>query len=369
MVVPSLMSTSPHAIARRSVTGLGSLPVLVLGAMGLDREDDASFASQARVVEAAFAAGIDVVDTAPLYGFGASERFLGRFLAESKLKIRVLTKVGLRWDAPAAHGDVLFTAPGENGAPRTVRKDARPESIREEVGRSRERLRLERLPLVQVHHHDRLVPLDETLSALVDLHREGVIEAIGLSNHAPDVLESAARIALRLSRGALAVSTAQDAYSLLARAPESGLFAAAHARSIGVLAYSPLAQGLLSGAMGPDRKFAQSDWRAAQPIFSRVNRKRIHAAVQEHLEPIAERTGTSPSAVALRWVLGRSEVASAIVGVRTPPQLEAALGAARFELTEHERESLGRAFGSLRLRSRVPLFEQLSAKLARQLSP
>jgi methylglyoxal reductase len=354
-----------HAIARRGVRGLGSLPVLVLGAMGLDREDDVSFAATSRVLEAAFAAGIDVVDTAPLYGFGASERVLGRFLHESKLPIRVLTKVGLRWDAATPHGDVLFSAPGEGGV-RTVRKDARPASIREEVQRSLERLRVSRLSLVQVHHHDRLVPLDETLSALVDLHREGLIEAVGVSNHPPDALEASARIVPRLSHGSLFLSTAQDAYSLLARAPERGLFAVAHARAIGVLAYSPLAQGLLSGTMGPARTFDRSDWRATQPIFSLANRRRIHAAVAEHLEPLARRTGTNVSAVALRWVLGRGEIAAAIVGARSLAQLEDALAASRFELTEHEHEALTHAFGALRLRTRTPLVEQLGARLRRR---
>ncbi len=335
--------------------------------MGLDRDDDASYEAQARLVHAAYDAGIDVVDTAPLYGFGASERFLGRFLAESKLPLRVLTKVGLRWDAPSAHGDVLFVADDGAGVTRTVRKNARPESIREEVLRSLERLRLPRLPLVQLHHPDGRVPLDETLASLVDLHREGRIEAVGLSNHGPEVVEEAARILERQSVGRLPLSTAQDAYSLLARAPEQGLFAVARARSIGVLAYSPLAQGLLSGAMGPDRAFDPGDWRTTQPLFSRANRSRIHAVVREHLEPIAARTGTSPAAVALRWVLGRREVLAAVVGVRSLAQLDAALETSRFDLTAHERASLGEAFASLRLRTRVSRVDQLLTKIGRRL--
>jgi methylglyoxal reductase len=347
-----------RAIPRAAVPGFGSVPRVVLGAMSLDRDGDASFDAQARVVERAFEAGVDAVDTAPLYGFGASERFLGRFLERSKLPIRVLTKVGLRWDAPSPRGDVLFRTPE-----RTVRKDARPESIREEVHRCLERLRVSKLSLVQVHHRDRYVPIDETMSALVDLHREGRLEAIGVSNHPPDAIDAAARAVLRLSGGALALSTTQDAYNLLTRGPEGGLFAATRARSIATLAYSPLAQGLLSGSMGPGRELAKSDWRSTTAMFSRANRQRIDAAVREHLTPIARRTGTSPAAVALRWVLGRSEVAAAIVGARTPAQVDEALGVARCELGVHERATIGHAFASLRLRAHVPLFERLQRRL------
>lgn len=309
--------------ARKALPGVAEITRLVLGAMGFERAD-AGEAHDAALA-AANSAGIDAIDTAPLYGFGASERIVGDWLKRSGARATVLTKVGLVWDAPDGHGDVLFQTHDAAGEPLVVRKDSRPRSVLAEIDRSRERLGLEKLALVQVHHRDVHVPIDETMGALLDAWRAGSVAAIGVSNFDAADVEIAARALERLSEGAVRLSCVQGRYNLLSREVERDVLGVVHARGLGFLAYSPLAQGLLSGAMGPDR--VVSDWRAQTPLFAPSNRREIHAAIERELSPLARRHGVSVPALALAWVLSRERVTAAIVGARDATQLGASLEA------------------------------------------
>lgn len=321
-------TASLSAAARRELPGVGATARVVLGAMTFERLAPGGARARAEY-DAVFAAaaerGLDAIDTAPLYGFGDSERIVGDWLRRSGARMRVLTKVGLVWDAPDAHGDVLFQTQGEGGAPLVVRKDSRPASVLAEIDRSCERLGVSRLDLVQVHHRDRKVPIDETMGALCDAWKGGKVAAVGVSNFDASDLEQASRAIERLSGGALRLSCTQGLYNLLSRDAEEDVFKVVRARGLGFLAFSPLAQGLLTGAMGPDREVR--DWRAHTPLFSVANRRVISAAIDRELAPLARRHGVSVAALALAWVISRDEVSAAIVGARDARQLGASLDA------------------------------------------
>lgn len=357
------------SVPLRSLPEVGPIAPVVLGAMSFERLEPGhgrSGASYDAVFEAAREAGITAIDTAPLYGFGVSERVVGAWLRRTGAPMRVFTKVGLRWDD--AHGDVLFETRGEDGRPVVVRRDGRPESVRLEIERSLERLGVPRLGLVQVHHRDPRVPIDETMGALVDAWREKKLEAVGVSNFRGDEVELAARAVERASHGALRLACTQDLYNLLSREAERDVVPALRARGLGFLAFSPLAQGLLTGAMGPDREVC--DWRARTPLFSPANRRTIQAAVERELAPLARRYGVSPAAIALAWVLTREHVTAAIVGARDAAQLRSSVAALSLvgeprRIDLHALARIGDAFAGLTLSTTPSLAARIGARVRR----
>jgi len=283
--------------------------------------------------------------------------------------VGALTKVGLVWGAPEGQADVLFQTRDERGAPLVVRRDSRPRSVLAEIERSRERLGLERLALVQVHHRDARVPIAETMGALVDAWRAKKLDAVGVSNFSASDLEEAARAVAKLSGGELALSCTQGLYNLLARDAERDVLSVVRARNLGFLAFSPLAQGLLTGTIGPEREIR--DWRAQTPLFSIASRRVIRSAIDREIAPLARRHGVSPGAIALAWLLDREPVTAAIVGARDATQLRGSLDALRLvgdarAIDRRELDRIGDAFSTLDLvarRSPLTALQERWAKL------
>jgi methylglyoxal reductase len=318
--------------------------VVTFGAMGFGAPGEAEDARRADVIRAALDAGVSAIDTAPLYGFGRSERVVGRAIRDLRPRPLVLTKVGLRWDDPSEHGAPLFRTRGEGGEELVVRRDSRPESILLEIERSLERLGVERLDLVQVHQRDRRVPIDETMAALRDAVRAGTVRHVGVSNYTAAEVDEA-----RAALCDVPLASVQSQLSLLVRdAERDGLSAARRVRA-GFLAYSPLAQGLLSGGYGPDRPLAESDWRAELPLFSKRSRTAIAAALREAVGPIAARHGATISQIALAWVLSREGVSAAIAGASSESQARQNAQAARITLAPSEIAELESTFARLRV--------------------
>ncbi len=365
------MEVSPHPAEPRALPGVGAVSRLVLGAMTFERLAPGSARPSGEydaVFEAARARGISAIDTAPLYGFGASERIVGDWLRRSGAPMRVFTKVGLVWDAPDEHGDVLFQTRDERGAPLVVRRDSRPSSVLAEIERSRERLGLDRLALVQVHHRDARVPIGETMGALVDAWRAKKLDAVGVSNFSASDLEEAARAVAKLSGGELALSCTQGLYNLLSRDAERDVLAVVRARNLGFLAFSPLAQGLLTGTIGPEREI--HDWRAQTPLFSTGSRRVIRAAIDREIAPLARRHGVSAGAIALAWLLDREPVTAAIVGARNAAQLGGSLDALRLvgearAIDRRELDRIGDAFSTLDLATRRSPWSALQERWTR----
>ena len=310
---------------------------VIHGCMGFS--DDATVAT--RAIHAAFAAGVTSFDTAPLYGFGRSEEVLGSALADRRAQVQILTKIGLRWDT--TFGRVLFETTGPDGVRRVVRKDSRPASLREEVEQSLRRVGVDAIDLLQVHQRDYETPVAHTMATLAQLQREGKIRAIGVSNFSlRDTAEAAA------SLGALPLGAVQLEYNLISRRIEADVLPWARSRSVGVLAYSPFAQGVLAGrqlhATAPP-----SDWRRGSVAFSPANIGIINEALERSALPIARARGVSLAEVSLAWLLAQTGLTAVVAGASTPEQATTNPRAAELRLAPEELRGLTSALRDLPL--------------------
>lgn len=314
-----------------------TLPRLVLGTMAYGTHR--SRAQQIETVRAAIDAGMNAVDTAPLYHFGQTEEMLGEALRGRD--VAVLGKVGIRWDA-AAKGEVMLrTRVGDT--PLVARKDARPVAVRRDVEESLVRLGRERLDLCQLHHPDVHTPIADTMGELLRLRDEGKVGAIGVSNMSAQQLADA-----QAALGDVPLSSHQLEYSLLA--PRGRIeIDAARGRGVGTLIYSPLHRGALVGGASSRGRMGPSDPRRRRLPFVYANARRIDAALAASVEPIAERMGHSIPQIVLAWLLHQPGVDALVVGVSSSAQAEATAQAAAIDLPQEDMRTIAWTFAGLAL--------------------
>lgn len=250
--------------------------------------------------------GIRAFDTAPLYEFGETESQLGEVLAEAdpEMPIQVYSKVGLSW-RPGSRGPVHFETTTAAGQRRIVRRDSRPEAIRQDVAESLQRLGREQLDLAQVHFRDTETPIAETMQALRALREEGSVREIGVCNFTlAEVKEAVAALA------PVPLAAVQIRLNLLQRSPleAGGLVEWCRAQNIAVLAYSPLAEGRL----------------AKVPTAGQRMPGAVAAALAE-LANLSTRSDLPMAALAMAWLTSQPGLTAAIAGASTPEQLDALL--------------------------------------------
>jgi aryl-alcohol dehydrogenase-like predicted oxidoreductase len=259
-------------------------------------------------IQAALDGGVNLIDTAPIYGNGHAETIVGRAVAGRRENVVIATKCGLLPPASAEGQPVrCLTA----------------ESIITECEASLRRLRSDYIDLYQCHWPDTNTPERETFSALERLRTQGKVRAIGVSNYSCEQIVRA----MEYTR----IASAQPAFSLICRRPLHDLLPFCQEHEIGVIAYSPLAKGLLTGKFRADTPL--SGVRAADPEF-RGDRFRRNLDFVAQLRVIADRYDRSLAQLALRWVIQQPGVTSAIMGAKRPSQVIENLGAAEFEITE-----------------------------------
>lgn len=261
--------------------------------------------------------GINFFDTAQGYGFGAAERVLGRALQEElkshRDEVVIATKGGLRRE-----GQGLV-------------RDASRAWIREGVEQSRRALQVDVIDLYQIHWPDPKTPFAETANALRELIAEGKIRHAGVSNFDAGQIEEFSKT--------LPVETVQPPYSMFRREIEGTLLPYCREHNIGVLAYGPLAHGLLGGRWTPDKTFPPGDWRASSPIF-RGEPFRRNLQVVEELKGFAGQRGYTVAQLAIAWVLANPAIHVAIVGARNPQQIEQTGPAAGIRLSQDDLQQL-----------------------------
>jgi aryl-alcohol dehydrogenase-like predicted oxidoreductase len=248
-------------------------------------------------IRAAVERGINVIDTAPAYGFGRSEEIVGKALAEGNLRSRVViaTKVGLEWE-----GGRVF-------------RNASRARIREEVEASMRRLRTDQIDIYQVHWPDPLVTIEETAEAMHTLFEQGKIRAIGVSNFSVAQMERFRRVA--------PLHVVQPPYNLFERGIESDILPYCRKHNIATFGYGALCRGLLSGRMRADSKFEGDDLRRTDPKFRQPRFAQYLAAVEELDRFAQQRFGKRVIHLAVRWVLDQG-VTAALWGARHPSQLQ-----------------------------------------------
>jgi aryl-alcohol dehydrogenase-like predicted oxidoreductase len=258
--------------------------------------------------------GVNLFDTAQGYGFGASERLLGRALREDldshRDELVIATKGGLR-----------MTDEG-------LVRDSSPAWIRSGLEASLAALGVEYIDLYQVHWPDPNVPFAETAAALQELVDAGKIRHVGVSNFDPEQMAEFAKTR--------PVETLQPPYDLFRREIEQDILPYCHAHDIGVLVYGPLAHGLLTGALDEHTTFPQGDWRNAAPFFKGEDYHRNLEAVRALERFASEQLGASVSRLAIAWALANPAVDVAIVGARSRPHIEDSVAAAGLSLSDAE---------------------------------
>ena len=264
--------------------------------------------------------GVNWIDTAAQYGFGHSEQVVGRALAG----------VGER--------PYVFTKGGQPEGPgRTTVQSLRRDSLRRELEGSLSRLGLDAVDLYQIHWPIPAEQIEEGWSTLAELKDEGLVRHIGVSNFSADQLRRIQQIA--------PVETLQPPYSLVAREAEQQLLPFAERERIGVIVYSPMGSGLLTGAMTRERieQLPEDDWRKHSERFQEPQLSE-HLALVDRLKTVVDRHGTTAGAVAVAWTLRNPAVDGAIVGFRRPDQVDPIITAANLELSDEDAATIeGRA--------------------------
>lgn len=303
-------------------------------------EDQASV----RTIHAAVNAGITSIDTAPVYGFGRSEEVVGRGIKGIRDRVQILTKVGLRWDTE--EGAHFFDTEDSEGRAWRITRNLRPASVRWEVEQSLRRLEVDHIDLVQCHWPDPSTPIPDTMGALSDLVREGKVGAVGVSNFSPDQMAVAAS-----ALGDIPLASNQPRYSLLYRQVEREILPYAVENNVGIIVYSPMAMGILTGRVTMDRTFPKGDGRADDPLYHPDNRRRVINAL-EQVRSIAEAHDISLANLAVSWVLNQKGVTAALVGARSEHQAQENARAMRVELTEDDERHLRTVFEGVQIDKR-----------------
>ena len=267
-------------------------------------------------IERALELGVNWIDTAAAYGFGRSEQVVGRAIAGAKEQPLIFTKCSLLDDGRGR-----------------VRHSLERDSIRREAEASLSRLGVEAIDLYQIHWPIPAEQIEEGWETLVELREEGLVRHIGVSNFNVAQLERAEAIA--------PVETLQPPYSLIDRRIEQEILPYCQERGIGVIVYSPMGSGLLTGKITAERvaNLPEDDWRKRDPRFREPQLGRSLAVV-ERLKPLAAELGVAIGTVAFSWTLHHPAVHGAIVGFRRPDQVEELLANGIVTLDEEELAAL-----------------------------
>jgi len=277
------------------------------------QDDQTSIAT----IKRALNLGINWIDTAAVYGLGHSEEIVGKAIKGGE-KPYIFTKCSILWDNKGR-----------------VYHSLRAASIQREVEASLSRLGIETIDLYQIHWPDPETEIEEGWSALSELKREGKVRYIGVSNFNVEQLQRAMAIDQ--------VDTLQPPYSLIHPDVEDEILPFCEKNNIGVIVYSPMMSGLLSGKMTRDRviNFPEDDWRRNNSEFQEPRLYR-NLWLAELLKNIGRHHGLSAGEMAIAWALRLSEVTGAIVGGRNPEQVDGIVGAADFRLSDEEIDGIDR---------------------------
>jgi aryl-alcohol dehydrogenase-like predicted oxidoreductase len=289
---------------------------LGLGCMGMsefygESDDDESIAT----VERALDLGIDLLDTADMYGRGENERLVGRAIATRRDEVVLATKFGI------VRGD----------DPRDRSINGRPEYVHEAVDASLDRLGIDHIDLLYQHRVDPDVPIEETVGAMGEAVAAGKVRYLGLSEAAPETL--------RRAHGAHPITALQTEFSIWERGPQEEIIPTCRELGIGFVPYSPLGRGFLTGRFSSSDDFSEGDFRSHDPRMSEANIER-NLGIVETVRRIAEAKEVTPAQIALAWVLKQGDDLVPIPGTRKRSRVEENAAAAEIELDEAEMREL-----------------------------
>jgi len=281
-----------------SVVGLGTWAISGWMWGGADE------AISIRAIHASMDAGVNLIDTAPAYGVGLAEQIVAKAIRDRREKVILATKCGLVW-----HTDQGKYHEIQYG--KRVHRFLGPESIRYELEQSLKRLGTDYIDLYQTHWQDETTTIEDTVGMLVRLKQEGKIRAVGVSNVSPAQLEKYHRLG--------PIDSDQEEYNMLNRDIEVERLPYCLANNIAVVAYSPLAQGLLSGRISLDRQFPEGDFRRAHPRFSVESRKKV-ANLLGSIQLVARAHRVPVTQLAIAWTISPGRATHVLAGPRNVEQ-------------------------------------------------
>ena len=266
--------------------------------------------------------GINLFDTAPVYGFGHSERLMGKALKPVRDRVILASKCGLRWEQEDLSG---------------IRRNCSKESIMKEIDLSLQRLQTDCIDLYQVHWPDNKTSHEETMEALLDIQKDGKIRYFGVSNYSVKQIKASLKYAPLVSL--------QTEYNLLQRSIEKALIPFCLRHDMGLLAYSPLASGVLCGKYGKNTRF--TDWRS-KGVMGQFTGEGFAKNVDkvERLKELSEEIGRSCTHLAIHWASHQPGITSALVGVKNKEQMEYNVQAVGWQLEKTYHNKLEKIFSN-----------------------
>lgn len=263
-----------------------------------------------RAIHASVDEGVTSIDTAPVYGQGLSEELTGDALKGlNRSKIQILTKFGMRWDL--AKGTLAFKSKDNDGKDIDVYKYAGKESVILECENSLKRLGTDYIDLYQIHWPDVTTSMDETFEAVLRLKEQGKIREAGVSNYNVAQMKEADKV--------IKLASNQVPFSMVEREIEKELVPYCIENKKGILAYSPLQRGILTGKIKPGHQFGEGDHRPNTKFYQPENLNRINAFLDQ-IKPMAESKSVSLAQLVIRWTIDRPGITVALVGARNAEQ-------------------------------------------------
>lgn len=277
-------------------------------------------------IKKGFDLGLTSIDTAPVYGFGHSEELVGKAVKEiGRDKVEILTKFGFNWKTekgeyqfPTGDGGKTYAYAGRDG-------------IIQEVEDSLTRLKTDYIDLYQIHRPDATTPIEETMEVLKELQQQGKIRAIGMSNHTVELMKKADEI--------IDLASTQSPYSMVYRKIEKDIVPFCVEENVGILAYSPLQRGLLTGKITSDYVFKGDDHRPGTKFFKEPNRSRTNEFLQK-IKPIADKHEVTLAQLVINWTIQRLGITAALVGARNVEQVSENAKSMSFTLSVEELEMI-----------------------------
>jgi len=283
-------------------------------------------------------AGVTTIDTAAIYGYGASENLVGKAIAGMRDKVQILTKYGLRWDSD--EGVFSFEWTEEQTGTVKIYKNSRKKSVIYECEQSLKRLQTDYIDLYQCHWRDDSTPIEETMEAMERLIDAGKIRAAGVSNFNVQDMTDCMRI--------IPLASSQPPYSMVNRGIEADVLPWCRENGVGVIVYSPLQRGLLTGKITDNYVFNTGDHRAGNAFFKPANVRKVNALLEE-IRPIAEAHSATLAQLAIAWTISQPGITAALVGARNARQAAENASAGNIVLSAEEKDRMDALLGNLQM--------------------
>lgn len=290
-------------------------------------------------IKASIDEGVTSIDTAPIYGQGASEEIVGEALKGiSRDKVQILSKFGMTWEG--TKGALAFKSQDNNGKDIDIHKYAGKESVIKECEDSLRRLRTDYIDLYQIHWPDVTTPIEETFEAVLRLKEQGKILAAGVCNYSVDQMKQADKV--------VPLASNQVPFSMVERTIEKELVPYCIEAKKGILAYSPLQRGILTGKIKPEHVFEEGDHRPGTKFYQPDNIARINAFLAL-IKPLAESKNVTLAQLVIRWTIDRPGITVALVGARNAGQAIQNAQAIQVKLSSEEIDFINKHLYALTL--------------------